>query len=65
MQKFTEHKLANSIMLETEDGDTVAYAVNMNGAVIPLLTAARLAAAETDGIKIINDKRRYDKGENK
>lgn len=65
LQKFTEHKLANSIMLETEDGDTVAYAVNMNGAVIPLLTAARLAAAETDGIKIINDKRRYGKGENK
>lgn len=63
LRKFTEQKLAESLMLETEDGDTVAYAVNMNGAVLPLLVAARFAAMETDGIRIITDKRSHGKGE--
>lgn len=63
LRKFTERKLAESLMLETENGDTVAYAVNMNGAVLPLLAAARLAAMETEGIRIITDKRSHGKGE--
>lgn len=62
LRKFTEFKLAESLTLETEDGDTVAYAVNMNGAVIPLLAAAHLATTEAEGIRIINDKRSRGKG---
>ncbi len=61
--KFTERKLAESLTLDTEDGETVAYAVNMNGAVLPLLAAARLAVMETEGIRIITDKRSHGKGE--
>ena len=63
LQKFTERKLAESLTLDTEDGETVAYAVNMNGAVLPLLAAARLAVMETEGIRIITDKRSHGKGE--
>lgn len=64
LRKLTECKLAEELMLETEDGDTAAYAVNVNGAVIPLLTAARLAVVEKEGIRLISDKRgRRSKGE--
>lgn len=62
LRKFTELRLTEELMLETEDGDTVAYAVNMNGAIIPLLAAARLAATETEGLRIIADKRNRGKG---
>ncbi len=63
LRKFTELKLAEALTLETEDGDAVAYAVNVNGAVPPLLAAARLACVETEGLRIISDKRARGKGE--
>lgn len=62
LRQFTEHKLAEELTLETEEGDTAAYAVNINGAVIPLLAAARLAAMETEGVRLIADKRGRAKG---
>lgn len=63
LKRFTELKLAEELTLETEEGDAAAYAVNMNGAVLPLLAAARLATAEREGIRIISDKRGRGKGE--
>ena len=65
LQKFTELDLAEELMLETEDGDTKAYAVNLNGAIIPLLTAAHLAAGRAEGFRIICDKRGHEKGKRK
>ncbi len=63
LQSFTAFKLAEELTLETEDGDTAAYAVNMSGAVPALLAAAGLTALETEGFRLINDKRSRGKGE--
>lgn len=62
LRKFTELKLTEELTLETEDGETAAYAVNLNGTVPPLLAAARLASVETEGVRIITDKRSRGKG---
>ncbi len=64
LRKITALGLAEALALETEDGETVAYAVKMNGAVIPILTAARLASGQA-GIRLINDERKRGKGKNK
>lgn len=64
LQKFTELKLTEELELETENGSTKVYAVNLNGAAIPLLVSARFAAWQSSTIKIISDKREYSKGGN-
>ncbi len=64
LQKFTELKLTEELELETEDGSTRAYAVNLNRAIVPLLVSARLTAESSSDIKIVADKRNYGKGGN-
>ncbi len=58
LQQFALLKLIDVLELETEDGGTKAYAVNLNGSVVSLLAATRLAAAPSRAITIINDKRK-------
>ncbi len=62
LQQFVELELIDKLEIETEDGDTKTYAVNVNGAIIPLLTAAHLAAGRTEGLRLISDKRGRGKG---
>lgn len=61
LQKFTELKLSEELEFETENGCTKVYAVNLNGAAIPLLVSARFATCQSSTIKIISDKREYSK----
>lgn len=62
LRQFAALELIDGMMLETETGDTYAYAVNPSGAVLPLLAAAHFAAGQTKGIRIINDQRNRGKG---
>ena len=62
LQKFTELNLTEKLELETENGGATVYAVNLNGAAVPLLVSARLATSQSSTIKIISDKRRHGKG---
>ncbi len=62
LQKLAEHQLAEDLMLETEDGTTMAYAVKMNRTIMPILAAAHFTAGQTDGIWILTDKRNLGKG---
>lgn len=64
LRVFTELELTQELELETQDGVTKAYTVNLSGAAMPILVAARLAAAPSSGtgIKIIADKRKNSKG---
>lgn len=64
LRKFTELKLTEELDLETENGSTKIYTVNLNGAAVPLLVSARLATGQPSTIKIISDKREYSKGVN-
>ena len=61
LRKFTELKLTEELELETENGSAKVYAVNLNGAAVPLLVSARLATWQSSTIKIISDKREYSK----
>lgn len=64
LRKFTELKLTEELELETENGSERVYAVNLNGAAVPLLVSARLATWQPSTIRIISDKREYGKGGN-
>ena len=64
LQKFTELHLTEELELETENGSTKGYAVNLNGAALPLLISARFAAEPSSTIKVISDKRTCDTGRN-
>ena len=61
LQKFTKLKLTEELELETENGSAKVYAVNLNGAAVPLMVSARLATCQSSTIKIISDKREYSK----
>lgn len=62
LKEFTGLGLTEQLELETEDGSTEAYAVNLNRAAVPLLVSARITAEPSSTIKIIVDKKEYDKG---
>ena len=64
LRQFTELKLTEELELETENGSEKVYAVNLNGAAVPLLVSARFATRPSSTIKIISDKREYSKGGN-
>ena len=55
--KFTELRLTEELELETENGGTKAYTVNLTGTTVPLLFSAWLMTQPTSLIKVISDKR--------
>lgn len=63
LRKFTELKLTEELDIETENGNAKGYAVNLNGAAVPLLISARFAKDLSPTIKVVSDKREYGKGE--
>lgn len=57
LEKFTQLRLTEELPLETETGSVKAYRVNLIGAAVPLLVAARLMVEPPAGIRLIADQR--------
>lgn len=57
LEKFTRLRLTEELPLETETGSVKAYRVNLIGAAVPLLVAARLMMEPPAGIRLIADQR--------
>lgn len=57
LAEFTRLRLTEELSLETEEGSVKAYKVNLTGATVPFLAAARLVAGPTAEVRLVLDKR--------
>lgn len=57
LAEFTRLRLTEELSLETEEGTVKAYKVNLTGATVPFLAAARLVAGPTAEVRLVLDKR--------
>lgn len=58
LAEFTRLRLTEELSLETEEGGVKAYKVNLTGATVPFLAAARLVADPLAEVRLVSDKRR-------
>ena len=57
LAEFTRLRLTEELSQETEEGSVKAYKVNLTGATVPFLAAARLVAGPTAEVRLVLDKR--------